>query len=164
VELAARLRRAEESDLDACVELWVEACAARDGMAVPGVAERARAKFADAAVWLVAETDARRDGFALVTVPGSGIPADPADAAVLGLLAVAPGAQRRGLARALLRAAMAGARDAGYPRLVLHVLADNPAAVRLYESEGWRPLGAPFEHSLLRRMSQTYLAEPTTHS
>ena len=44
----------------------------------------------------------------------------------------------------------------GYPRAVLHVLADNHSAVRLYSNKGWRPEGAPFQHSLLKRPAQTY--------
>lgn len=140
----------------ACVDLWALACAARDGRRTAGVAERAEAKFETAALWLVADHDGRIDGFALATVPGSGAAGDPANAAVLGLLAVAPQAQGAGLGRQLLRAASDGLATLGYPRAVLHVLQDNEAAVRLYESEGWRPLGAPFEHSLLHRPTQSY--------
>lgn len=52
-------------------------------------------------------------------------------------LAVVPEARRRGLGRALLRAAMAAAADAGATTLFLEVAADNAAAVTLYETEGF---------------------------
>jgi hypothetical protein len=42
---ASSIRTPSPSDAEACVSLWVAACAARDGTAFPGVAERARAKF-----------------------------------------------------------------------------------------------------------------------
>ncbi|MEZ5668431.1 MAG: tRNA (adenosine(37)-N6)-threonylcarbamoyltransferase complex dimerization subunit type 1 TsaB [Alphaproteobacteria bacterium] len=50
------------------------------------------------------------------------------------LLAVVPALRRRGLARALLRRALAAA-DAG--TIWLEVAADNPPAIALYESEGF---------------------------
>jgi ribosomal protein S18 acetylase RimI-like enzyme len=150
------IRNAVDEDVDECVELWIRACAARDGNVAPGVAERARKKFGRRVSWQIVGNAGRLDGFALVTAPGSGAPADPTDAAVLGLLAVAPEAQGNGLGRRLLRAATSGLVRLGRRQVVLHVLADNTAAVRLYEGEGWRPLGEPFEHTLLRRMTQTY--------
>lgn len=48
-------------------------------------------------------------------------------------------------------------RRSGSPHLALHVLTDNHAAVKLYESLGWEPYGQPFEHSLLKRATQTYV-------
>jgi ribosomal protein S18 acetylase RimI-like enzyme len=150
------IRDAVEDDVDECVELWIRACAARDGDVASGVAERTRTKFGHRALWQVAGTAGHLDGFALVTNPGSGAPTDPTGAAVLGLLAVAPEAQCNGMGRRLLRATTSRLASLGHRQVVLHVLADNPAAIRLYESEGWRPLGEPFEHTLLRRMTQTY--------
>lgn len=147
------LRCAVPADLEACLTVWVAACAARDGQAFDGVAERARPKFGAGVVWLVADGV---DGFVLATPPGSGLPADPPDAPVLGLLATRPGAQARGLGRALLREATARLALLGYQRAVLHALLDNVAAVGLYESEGWVAAGDPFEHSLLKRPTQRF--------
>ncbi|HEV7183163.1 MAG TPA: GNAT family N-acetyltransferase [Leifsonia sp.] len=144
------------SDLDACLDIWVAACAARDGQAVEGVAERARPKFANGVVWLVADSDAGLGGFVLATHPGSGRPDDPKGAAVVGLLAVAPYEQARGLGRHLLRSATTRLAALGYERAVLHALVDNTTAVRLYESEGWEAIGDPYEHSLLKRPARTY--------
>nr|WP_249408788.1 GNAT family N-acetyltransferase [Frigoribacterium sp. CFBP 8751] len=150
------MRCAVPADLEACLTVWVAACAARDGQAFDGVAERARPKFGAGVVWLVADGVDGADGFVLATRPGSGLPADPADAPVLGLLAAGPGAQARGLGRALLREATARLALLGYQRAVLHALLDNVAAVGLYESEGWVAAGDPFEHSLLKRPTQRF--------
>lgn len=160
------LRRAVPADVEACLAVWVAACAARDGQAFDGVAERARPKFGAGVVWLVADApvvdgpdgDGRRgvDGFVLATRPGSGLPGDPEDAPVVGLLATRPGAQARGLGRALLREATRQLGALGHHRVVLHALLDNVAAVGLYESEGWVAAGDPFEHSLLKRPTQRF--------
>ncbi|MGC5397799.1 N-acetyltransferase family protein [Streptomyces sp. DT20] len=52
-------------------------------------------------------------------------------------LAVADWARGRGIARALLRAAMAAARDQGANRMTLRVLGHNAPARALYASEGF---------------------------
>ncbi|MFJ7196937.1 MULTISPECIES: GNAT family N-acetyltransferase [unclassified Streptomyces] len=52
-------------------------------------------------------------------------------------LAVAGRARGRGVARALLRAAFAAARDEGANRMTLRVLGHNTPARALYESEGF---------------------------
>ncbi len=81
---------------------------------------------------------------------------DPEDAAVVGLLAVAPGQQARGLGRVLLRAVTDCLFDLGYKQAVLHALVDNAPAVRLYESQGWVAVGEEYEHSLLKRPLRTF--------
>ena len=80
---------------------------------------------------------------------------DPTDAAVLGLLAVAPAAQGRGLARALIRNVTDQLAELGHTRVVLHALLDDAAALHLSESEGREAIGEPFEHSLLGRPTCT---------
>ncbi|ROS50309.1 N-acetyltransferase [Frigoribacterium sp. PhB24] len=150
------MRPGAAADLDACLALWVAACAARDGQAFAGVAERARPKFDAGVVWLVADGVDGADGFVLATRPGSGLPGDPADAPVLGLLATRPGAQAQGLGRALLREATRRLSSLGHERAVLHGLLDNVAAVRLYEGEGWVAAGEPYDHSLLKRPTQRF--------
>ncbi|MDB4944308.1 MAG: ribosomal-protein-alanine N-acetyltransferase [Labilithrix sp.] len=52
-------------------------------------------------------------------------------------LAVAEGQRRRGLGRALLRAALAAAREQELSAVSLHVSTGNPAALALYDSEGF---------------------------
>lgn len=154
------LREGRSVDTAACVELWVAACAFRDGHQYSGVAERARPKFENAAAWIVAE---RRPGaivgFALATRPGSGVASDPPSAVVLGLLAVDPQEQGSGLGRELLSAITSAVAALGHMQAVLHVLAQNDSAVRLYEAAGWTSEGPTFEHSLLKRPFQTYVRD-----
>ncbi len=153
------IRRAVASDVDRCLAIWVAASAHRDGQEHEGVAERARPKFDHSVSWLVAANDDAIDGFVLATDPGSGMETDPEDAAVVGLLAVRPGRQSRGMGRALLRAVTEQLAALHYSRAVLHALIDNATAVRLYESEGWRAMGEEFEHALLHRPVQTFALE-----
>ena len=154
------IRHGSAEDIEECVALWVRACAARDGVAVAGVAERARPKFGHAESWIVAEEPGTGIvGFLLATKPQSGLPTDPPDAAVVGLLAIAPDAQGLGLGGTLLARVAGDLARRGHERAVLHVLADNHPAVRLYERQGWMPWDAPFPHSLLKRPTQTYLLD-----
>ncbi len=63
------------------------------------------------------------------------------DALEIFIVAVDPAARRRGLGRALVRALAADARAAGVPRADLEVRCDNTAAIALYASEGFVPVG-----------------------
>jgi len=56
-------------------------------------------------------------------------------------LAIAPAHRRLGLARALLRVALAQAAAAGAEAAFLEVAADNPAALALYRQEGFEEAG-----------------------
>lgn len=76
------------------------------------------------------------------------------DGAVVGSIMLAPRAggdggwiskffldaryRRRGVGRALLARALDAARERGYRRLALHTHTPMTAAIRLYESSGWR--------------------------
>ena len=64
----------------------------------------------------------------------------------VGTLLVARGARRRGIARMLLRAAEAAARDDGRALLVLDTLTDG-GGEPLYVSEGWQQLGVIPDYS-----------------
>ncbi len=64
------------------------------------------------------------------------------DIARLYSIAVAGAARGRGLGATLLGAAEAAARRAGARRMRLEVRHDNVAAIRLYESRGYRRIGA----------------------
>jgi GNAT superfamily N-acetyltransferase len=146
--------------VEACLALWVAACAARDGEAIRGVDERVRPKFEHPACWILADQPATGTlGFVLATKPGNGLPTDPADAPVVALLAVAPAAQGSGLGGVLLSAVAVELARRDHRHSVLHVLAENHTAVRLDERKGWRPLGEPFQHSLLRRPTHTYVLD-----
>ena len=118
------------------------------------------ATFGNSECWIVAEeAPAALVGFVLATKPGSGLASDPPDSPAIGMLAVPPGSQGRGLGGGLLTGATAALARNGHERSVLHVLADHYATVHLYEKSGWRPLGEPFQHSLLGRASQTYVLD-----
>ncbi|SRR5690554_605049 len=61
-------------------------------------------------------------------------------------LAVAPGARRRGVGRALMRAAYGWCQRVGALKISLHVRAQNDAAVRLYLAEGFEVEGRERNH------------------
>lgn len=150
--------RGSPSDLEACVALWLEALEARDGFApADGTADRCRGKFDLPIVsWRVLRGgDGTLMGFGLVTGPGTGRAQDPADAAYLSLLAVAPAAQGSGRGSALLASLLGDTRAAGHPAAVLHAIADNTAAMALYLSRGWTPVGEEFAHPLFGRPTVT---------
>ena len=161
IESSVVVRAATADEDPACVELWTAAVAARDGVPEDSaVRVRAEAKFAVPRVaCLVASagSSAPIDGFVLVTAPGTGRPTDPSDAAYLSLLAVRPDLQARGVGRALLVAAVEAAAAASHPAVVLHALADNLPALRLYEAAGFRPTGVTFPHALTGRLTATYV-------
>ncbi|MCU1528624.1 MAG: hypothetical protein JWP75_2387 [Frondihabitans sp.] len=145
-------------DVDACVALWLEALAARDGHeAAAGTAERCRGKFVLPRVAFPVLRDGAGElrGFSLVTGAGTGQPEDPGDAAYLSLLAVEPGVQGRGWGSRLLACAVDSARARGFPGIVLHVLTDHVVALHLYESRGWTRIGETFEHPLRGRPTAT---------
>jgi ribosomal-protein-alanine N-acetyltransferase len=56
-------------------------------------------------------------------------------------VAVAPAARGRGIGRRLLAEALRGLRERGARRAYLEVRESNTAALRLYESLGFRPVG-----------------------
>ena len=60
-----------------------------------------------------------------------------------------PEAWGSGAGPALMAAALAALRAAGFREALLWVLADNPRARRFYEREGWRADGAEREEELL---------------
>jgi ribosomal protein S18 acetylase RimI-like enzyme len=155
---ALAIAEGRPEDLDGCVALWLEALAARDGLEpAPETAGRCRGKFDLPRVSfdvLRAATGQVR-GFSLVTGAGTGRESDPAEAAYLSLLAVDPGVQGAGWGSRLLASATGAAREAGYPSIVLHSLTDNAAAMHLYESRGWTPVGEAFEHPLWKRPTAT---------
>ena len=57
-------------------------------------------------------------------------------------LAVDPPHRRQGMARALIEASVATAIAAGAEAMFLEVAADNPAAIGLYRSAGFEPVGS----------------------
>jgi ribosomal protein S18 acetylase RimI-like enzyme len=70
---------------------------------------------------------------------------DPGECALFGMW-VDPRFRGTGVGRALVDAVIAQARSAGRRRVVLHVMAHNDPAVRLYEQEGFVQTGHTFPH------------------
>lgn len=158
-----RLAAGRPDDVDACVELWRTATAARDGIEPADVPEtvlaRARNKLESAAPsWVMArDSGGAPVGFGLTLAPRtSGYADDPPDAAYVALLAVAPHAQGRGIGGALLDAMTTELSAAGLRSAVLHVLETNAAARSLYDSRGWTVSGSPFPHALSGSSVLTY--------
>ncbi|MFI0809993.1 GNAT family N-acetyltransferase [Streptomyces echinatus] len=85
--------------------------------------------------FLVAEAGGRLLGYVRLTRPTP--LASNAHVLTVQGFAVAEEARGRGVGRALLRAAVAAARDRGARRLTLRVLGHNTPARRLYEAEGF---------------------------
>jgi ribosomal protein S18 acetylase RimI-like enzyme len=135
------VRTARPDELNACISIWEQACEARDGRRVKGIADDARTRFAHCESWLIAESPSGIAGFVLCTKPGADLPTDPPDAPVVSMLAVAPDHQGLGAAKGLLQQALTDLAQQGHSRAVLHVFADNAGAVRLYESTGWQRIG-----------------------
>ncbi|HET8606839.1 MAG TPA: GNAT family N-acetyltransferase [Gaiellaceae bacterium] len=145
------IRRAEPGDAAALVELASAVGAEPEGWLISDatwrtVGEerrylRATRRHPDAVV-LVAELDE-------AVVGRLSISRDPHPAsrhvADLGLM-VAAGHRRRGVGRALLRAAEDWARGAGVLKLELHVFPYNDAAIALYESCGYEREGYRRSH------------------
>jgi RimJ/RimL family protein N-acetyltransferase len=52
-------------------------------------------------------------------------------------MGIIPGYREKGLGTRLIRAAIGQARDRGFHRVELHVHADNPRAIALYEKVGF---------------------------
>ena len=95
--------------------------------------ERLTRRLDDGGLWWVAEEGGRIVGGVSVQRPG---PSLLAQGGSLGI-GVHPDVQGRGVGRQLMVAAMQAARAAGVERLELGVRADNPRAIRLYESLGF---------------------------
>ena len=70
------------------------------------------------------------------------IPTKTIGRAIIANVAVSPNHRRRGIARQLLLAAIDHLKAKQYHTVVLQVDVDNPSAIRLYESLGFRPMGS----------------------
>jgi ribosomal protein S18 acetylase RimI-like enzyme len=141
----------------ACVDLWIRALTARDGVVpVEGVVPRTRGKFDHPALrFALIGAQEKPDGFALTTrlseasaEAGERDGADAHKTAYLELLAIEPTAAGAGLGRALVLDAIESAVAVDCREVMLHVRIDNVKAIRLYESEGFTFRGKPQEHEL----------------
>jgi GNAT superfamily N-acetyltransferase len=84
---------------------------------------------------LIAEEDGEIAGYAFVAAPAR--EAEGEGEAELVALYVDPERWRRGVGRALLRAAVGGAHDAGYTEVSLWSFEQNAQALAFYQALGW---------------------------
>ena len=107
---------------------------------------------ANAATW-IAEEDGRLIGFTIVewAVQRSGV------TAYIQTIEVAPEARGQGVARELLGRIEGSARLADAALIWLHVEAINAAAIRLYESQGYRCEGRKENYYPLGRAALIYV-------
>lgn len=145
------IRPATEADVPALADLarrtWLDAFGASlapDDAAAAADESRSEARFRralDERTILVAEDDGALVGYA--ELGGADMPelgTRPEDG-WLHRLYVETALQGRGIGRELLAAALADPRLAGAPRVFLQVWEENPRAIRLYESVGFRRAG-----------------------
>jgi ribosomal-protein-alanine acetyltransferase len=97
-----------------------------------------RALTGKSAVLLVSEEGGTLLGYALIRIRGR--------QAHLESLAIDPPARRLGLGRALLKAAEQAVLERGALHMRLEIREDNPAALALYESLGYRQHGTWLEY------------------
>jgi ribosomal protein S18 acetylase RimI-like enzyme len=67
---------------------------------------------------------------------------------LLSRIATAKTHRRRGVAAALMQAALEHCQQVGLPDTILYVMSDNLAALRLYERFGFRPVGSAWQFVL----------------
>lgn len=125
-----QLREATLDDLDVIAALE-QAFFAGDAWSRELVAAELDAPWT---TYLVVEDDARILGYAGVSVPADGAPAD------IQTIAVHPDARRQGLGRVLLLAATAAGEARGATESLLEVRADNLGAQELYRSLGYEQI------------------------
>lgn len=118
---------ATPDDLPALVRLE-EACLGDDAWS-PGLIAEGVAGRVPTVSWLVARLDGAAVGHAVTSCAG--------DIAELQRIAADPGFRRRGIASALLAAAVDQAVRSGCDRLLLEVRSDNAGALAFYAARGF---------------------------
>lgn len=140
--------------LGAAAQIWAEATAARDGDPDVAPLELSRPVIQHVlgepgGFLLIAERDGVVVGFAAVAPTGAGV-------AELHYLGVGPRFAGAGVGKTLLGALPGELTLSGFTEAALKVYVDNFRAVRLYETAGWRPRGAPSVHPRSGRLEQEY--------
>jgi ribosomal protein S18 acetylase RimI-like enzyme len=107
----------------------------------------------DSAAW-IAEANGELTGFAIVEWEGE--PQPGPRAAYIQTVEVAPEFRGRGIATELLRRIEDSARAAGAGSIWLHVDAENSAAIRLYERQGYARQGREEHYYARRRAALVY--------
>ncbi len=145
----------EAADLGPCLDLFEAVCVEGRWLATEAPIDRrevgARWKAllttGDGTLLVAEEEAAPRTPLGLVALVGRARPE-------LGML-VAAGERRKGVGERLLLAALAWARAAGAPEVVLHVFPHNAAAVALYRKHGFE-VRARLHRAYLRRSGERW--------
>jgi ribosomal protein S18 acetylase RimI-like enzyme len=137
-----QIRRARHEDLAAVGELTVAAYEEfLDGADDPYADQlrNAEARFSEAELWVAVDEDGRRV-LGSVTICPDGSPwreVGRSDEGEFRMLAVAPGAQGRGVGNALVSFCLDRFREVGCTAVVLSSLAEMTSAHRIYERLGF---------------------------
>lgn len=140
-----RIREADEGDAAAVAALWTDAYAdaGPEGRREPYALQEYFAVAASAHVTVAVAADGEVIAVAAVFPPGApGRSVAGPGEAEFARLAVAAGARRQGIGRALVRGATAWARGLGAERVALWSRPYQTAAHALYESLGFRRVPA----------------------
>ncbi len=123
------VRPLNESDVDSVLAI-AAACPEAAQWTRPDYGRAARGEYG---AWVAIGADGRLSGFIVARCMAD-------DLEILNL-AVAPAARRRGVARSLLEAALAAARESGIRRMFLEVRESNAAAIAFYCRQGFAETG-----------------------
>lgn len=136
------LRPAVEADAARLEEIRIRTWrAAYTGKADPSIFENLAPELHDLENVTVAEYAGEIAGYCVVAEPSRDAD-EPAGVAEVATLNVEPGHYRRGVGRALLGAAIARLREAGWNEATVWTLDDNHQSLPLYESFGFERDGA----------------------
>lgn len=133
------IRRAQPTDADALTHIDLELARDGRGMVITQSqvmpAEQRRQRLAEQTAWVAVEDDV------LGYVEVQRLPPERCKHVANLAIGVRPGAQGRGLGKALMEAAVRHAVRTDIERLQLYVRADNPRAVGLYRAFGFEVEG-----------------------
>ena len=148
------VRRAEPGDADALVQLGRAVGAEPEGWLISvngwrGAADerrylRAIRRYPHAAVFVAEDEEEEGELVGRISLARDQHPASY-HVADLGLM-VSASYRRQGIGRALLEAAVGWAREAGVPKLELHVFPWNEPGIKLYEQFGFEREGYRRDH------------------
>jgi ribosomal protein S18 acetylase RimI-like enzyme len=150
----ATVEPATPGDAAAVVDLWVALATdqRRHGSHLRAAANRAPVRASLARAAADGRLEVARDGDDMVGYVRYAVERGPlaqdATRGVVRDLYVVPGQRDAGVGTALLDAAEAALRERGVDVVGVEALADNEAAIRLYERRGYRPRRIEFEREV----------------
>lgn len=127
-----------EADAEAYCRCYNASFASHWGFSPSTVGEAAKRLKSRTTRTFFAVRDGQEVGVCAISTRLGYVSGTPAQVGHIGPLGVIPDYQRRGLGRMLLLLAVAHAKALGLPAVQLYVDGENPGALRLYESAGFR--------------------------